>query len=158
MNDKLFSYIYELKQLSYGFSKRKWNKGYSFLGAQATRAPLHLWFFGGRIRGRSHQLFEHLLLAALSWRDSFGIFYNISLIFLNHLVSFGIIWNHLKSFEIFWNLLESFGIFGIFWNFLNLLEFFLESLDSLVGLGLRSSSKLLSSSWSILGTLGLESI
>jgi len=56
--------------------------------------------------------------------------------------------NLLESFGIFWILLES---FGIFWKFL-------EFLSSLVGLGLRSSSELLSSSWSILGTLGLESI
>ena len=57
-------------------------------------------------------------------------------------------WNLLELFGIFWNLLES---FGIFWN---LLEF----LSNLVGLGLGSSSELLSSSWSILGALGLESI
>ena len=46
------------------------------------------------------------------------------------------------------NLLESFGILWIL----------LESLSSFVGLGLRSSSELLSSFWSILGALGLESI
>ena len=62
--------------------------------------------------------------------------------------SFGIFWNLLDSFGFFWNL---FGVFLIFWN---LLKF----LSSLVGLGLGSSSELLSSFWSILGALGLESI
>ena len=78
---------------------------------------------------------------------------------------FGIFWNLLESFEFFWNLLESFGFFcnllEYFESFCNLFVFFwnlLEFLSSLVGLGLRSSSELLSSSWSILGALGLESI
>ena len=75
----------------------------------------------------------------------FGIFWNLLDYFGIFLESFGIFW---ILFGIFWNLLDS---FGIFWN---LLEF----LSSLVGLGLRSSSELLSCSWSIWGALGLESI
>ena len=96
---------------------------------------------------RRHQLFEHLLLAACCFLVR-GIFYNLFVIFCNLFVIFC---NLSESFGIFLNLLES---FGIFWNLVESLE----SLSSFVSLGLRSSSEIHSSSWSILGALGLESI
>ena len=80
----------------------------------------------------------------------FWILFNLLdwFVILDFLKSFGFFWILLESFGFFRNLLKSFKIFG------NLFEF----LRSLVGLGLGSSSELLSSSWSILGALGLESI
>ena len=73
-----------------------------------------------------------------------GIFYYL----------FGIFWNLLESFGIFWNLLESFGIFWIFWNLLETFGIF----EQLGWPRTRDFSELLSSAWSILGALGLESI
>ena len=138
-----------------------------FLGAQATRAPLSLWFFRGRIGGGVISFLSTccLQLAALRSRESFGIFYNIFGKFLesfgifwnllgsfgffcNLLECFGIFWNLLETFEIFWNLYESLWIFGIFWNLM----------ESFEQLGRPRTWELLRSSWSILGALGLESI
>ena len=89
---------------------------------------------------------------------------------------FGILWlaKDLSSYNPFWFLLillnsvrfcwipsDSFGIFWIFWNLLESLGFFWnlwEYFGIFEQLGRPRTQELLSSSWNILGALGLESI
>ena len=94
----IWSYIYLFWSTFWSLFLDRPECRYWFLGAQATRAPLSLWFFEGGGGGEisflsSKRLFEYKIVFAY---ELFGTF-----------ESFGIFWNLLKSFGIFWNLLES---------------------------------------------------
>ena len=107
----------------------KHKRGFCFLGAQAKRAPLILWFFRRRRRRRRRRR------VTISFFVRRNPQLAVSWLFRSLFNSFGIFWILLESiwiFWFFWNLLESFDSYWIFRS----------SCSSLAGLGLEQYSVL----------------